>query len=172
MLNNYKKVSQNEFKELIKAYFLWKELNSIVKSNSTRAINFPESISEALCCKAMNFRLNKISGGDAINSKKKIIEIKASSNWDRDTSSFSPSTQFDCLYFLRLDKINDELYIYDMNINSFELDKIQITKTQTVFDQKNEKRRPRFSIIKQLIIPNNIKPIKKIELRTNKIITL
>lgn len=94
-------IDKSRFKDAVRAYWLWKELNSIIKNSHNRGINFPETISETMACFALNFELNRGSGGDARSPDGKIIEIKATSNWDRDTSSFSPDEEFDNLFFVR-----------------------------------------------------------------------
>ncbi|MGE6553222.1 Bsp6I family type II restriction endonuclease [Bacillus mycoides] len=172
-LHDFVKIDKSRFEDAIKAYFLWKELNALIKNSHNRGINFPETISETLLCAAMGFELNKGTGGDARDPKtQKIIEAKATSNWDRDTTSFSPSENFDVLYFLRLNQRDDELYIYDTGIDSDNLKFIQVNKTQTLGDQQSQGRRPRFSVIKFIVEANNIKPVAKVELRTKKIIKL
>lgn len=173
MVNDIVKIDKSRFEDAIKAYFSWKELNGFIKNSHNRAVNFPETISETLCCVAMDFSLNKVSGGDAFDEKNnRIIEIKATSNWDRDTTSFSPREKFDALFFLRLDQKEDELYIYDTGINSESLKQIQVNKSQTLYDQQLQGRRPRFSVIKFIIKERGINAIKKINLRSKKIITL
>lgn len=159
-------VDKARFNDAVEMYFLWKELDARIRTAATRGINFPETISEALCCYVMGYKWNKSSGGDALDSNgNRIIEMKATSNWDKDTTSFSPSEQFDDLFFLRLDKKNDILYIYDTNINSDELKKIRVNKDETLEKQQKAGRRPRFSVIKLIIEPNDLQPIAKLDLR-------
>lgn len=147
-------------------------LDQRIRSSATRGINFPETISEALACYALNFKWNKGSGGDAVSPDNEIIEFKATSNWDRDTTSFSPSENFDKLYFLRLNKRCDEIYIYDLNINSDNLKNIKVNKNETLENQQLSGRRPRFSVINFIITPENLEPIIKINIREKKIIRL
>ncbi|HDF6786652.1 TPA: Bsp6I family type II restriction endonuclease [Staphylococcus aureus] len=169
-LNDYVKIDKSRFNDVVSAYFLWKELNSLIKNSHTRGINFPEIISESLLCYAMGYRLNRGKGGDAFDENGKgVIEVKATSNFDRDTTSFSPSENFDSLFFMRLNQRNDELFIYDTGLNSDKLKDIEVSKKQTVGDQQKEKRRPRFSVIKKVINEFDIEPIAKIDLRTKKI---
>ena len=47
-----------------------------------------------------------------------------------------------------------------------------MSKKQTLGDQQKQGRRPRFSIIKQIIEKDNIQPIAKIDLRKEKVIRL
>ena len=164
-LHDYVKIDKSRFSDMVKAYFLWKELNGLIKNSHTRGINFPEIISESLLCYALDYKLNRGTGGDAYDEiNDRVIECKATSNFDRDTSSFSPNEEFDRLYFLRLYQRDDELYIYDTEV--------QVSKKQTLGDQQNQGRRPRFSIIKQIINENNVQPIAKIDLRKEKVIRL
>lgn len=166
-------VDASRFKDAIKAYFLWKELDTIIRSSHTRGINIPETITETLLCFVSNFKLNKGTSGDAYDDKnKRIIEIKATSNYDRDTTSFSPKEEFDALYFVRLDKRNDVMYFYDLEMNSEDLKKVQVNSTQTLKDQQDQGRRPRFSVIKFVIVPKKLQPYASIDLRTQKITKL
>src|SRR5690625_2403135 len=96
-------VDKSRFKDAVRAYWLWKELNAYIKNSHSRGINFPETISETVACFALGFQLNRGSGGDAKNPHtNEIIEFKATSNWGNDTSSFSPIKDFYPLYFIRL----------------------------------------------------------------------
>lgn len=159
-------VDKARFYDAVEIYFLWKELDQRIRTSATRGINFPETISEAMACYALGFQWNKGSGGDAINGDE-IVEFKATSNWGLDTSSFSPSEKFDKLYFLRLDKKNDELYIYDTGMNSNELKKIKVNKNETFAQpgQQASGRRPRFSIINFIIEPKGLSAIAKVDIR-------
>ncbi|MDV2581579.1 Bsp6I family type II restriction endonuclease [Alkalibacillus haloalkaliphilus] len=164
-------IDKSRFKDAVRAYWLWKELNSIIKNSHNRGINFPETISETMFCYALGFELNRGTGGDARDPKTdSIIEVKASSNWDRDTSSFSPSEEFDNLYFVRLDQRNDIISFYDLNLNSNQLKGIKVSQKQTVEDQQKQGRRPRFGVIKKVIEPSNLKPVCSIDIRKEKII--
>lgn len=163
-------VDTSRFKDAIKAYFLWKELDTIIRTSHTRGINIPETITETLLCFVSDFKLNKGSSGDAYDDKnKRIIEIKATSNYDRDTTSFSPKEAFDALYFVRLDKRNDVMYFYDLQMNSDDLKKIKVNSNQTLEDQQLQGRRPRFSVIKFVIEENKLDAYAKLDLRTQKI---
>lgn len=166
-------VDKSRFKDSIKAYFLWKELDSIIRNSHSRGVNIPETITEALLCYVTGFKLNKGSGGDAYDDvNEKVIEIKATSNFDRDTTSFSPKEQFDSLHFVRLDKREDIIYFYDLEMDSNDLKKIKVNSTETVEDQQKQKRRPRFSVIKFIINERGLEPYAKIDLRTQKITKL
>ena len=75
------KVDKARFYDAIEMYFLWKELDQRIRTSATRGINFPETISEALACYALNFTWNKGTGGDAIDGNR-VIEFKACSNFN------------------------------------------------------------------------------------------
>lgn len=163
-------VDKARFNDAITAYFLWKELDLIIRKSHTRGVNIPETISEALLCYVSNFELNRGSGGDAYDPKTdKVIECKATSNFDRDTTSFSPREKFDALFFCRLDKRNDKMYFYDLELNSDELKNIPVNSYETLGDQQKQGRRPRFSIINQIIKPKDLQYYAKLDLRTKKI---
>lgn len=161
-------VDKARFYDAIELYFLWKELDQRIRSSATRGVNFPETISEALACYALGFQWNKGSGGDATNGSQ-IIEFKATSNWDLDTTSFSPSEMFDKLYFLRLDKRQDQLYIYDTGINSNQLKSIMVNQSETFGQQQAAGRRPRLSVLNNIIIPHNIQPVARVDIRQKKV---
>ncbi|SLN04396.1 hypothetical protein FM106_28020 [Brachybacterium faecium] len=170
VLNDFVKMDKSRFNDAVKAYFLWKELNSLIKNSHNRGINFPETISETLLCSVMDFELNRGTGGDARNPKtQEIIEAKATSNWDKDLTSFSPSESFDLLYFIRLNQREDTVYFYNTGINSSELKSIQVSKKQTLGQQQDQGKRPRFSVISKIIEQKKIEPIANINLRTKKI---
>ncbi len=171
MVLNLVEVDKARFLDAVDMYFLWKELDQRIRTSATRGINFPETVSEALACYALGFKWNKGSGGDAVNGNE-IIEFKATSNWEKDTTSFSPTEVFDKLFFLRLDKRNDELYIYDTGLNSDKLKKIKVNKNETLEEQQQAGRRPRFSMIKFIIEPQELKPVMKVSVREKKVLKL
>ena len=164
-------IDKSRFNDAIKAYFLWKELNALIKNNHSRGVNIPETITETLLCYVTGFKLNKGSGGDAFDeTNNRIIEVKATSNFERDTSSFSPKEKFDDLHFVRLNQREDRMYFYDLEINDEILKKVKVNKMETLEMQQNAGRRPRFSIIKQIIEIDNIKEYSILDLREKKII--
>ena len=52
-------IDTSRFKDTIKAYFLWKELDTIIRTSHTRGINIPETITETLLCFVSDFKLPK-----------------------------------------------------------------------------------------------------------------
>lgn len=140
------------------SYFKWKDLNNSIKNYVSRGINFPETISEPMGCYALGLLWNKGSGGDSVSKDGKKIEMKATSNFDVDLSSFGPKTSFDNLVFLRLDYDNNLLYVYDLQMNSEDLKLLPVNSTQTIGDQQAQGRRPHISIIEAIIKPRNLQP--------------
>ena len=161
------RVSINEEgdRELIKnLYQDWKKLNDRLKLIGTRGINLPETISENAfclffpdCVRTVGLKKGKCSF-DCINIKTgSRIQIKASSV-ESDLTSFGPRSEWDELYFLDFSKGDgsfkaylispDEVYSRSMNIN------------QTFADQQAQGKRPRFSIINEIIVPQGRKPVK------------
>lgn len=139
-------------------YFKWKDLNNSIKNYVSRGINFPETISEPMGCYALDLKWNKGSGGDSRSKDGKLVEMKATSNFDTDLTSFGPKCSFDNLVFLRLDYDNNLLYVYDLNMNAEDLKLLPANKTQTVGEQQAQGRRPHISIIETVIEPRNLQP--------------
>jgi len=156
--------------DVSRLYFIWKDLNIGLRNFVSRGINFPEAISEPMACYALGYSWNKGSGGDAVTPDGRIVEMKASSNFDGDLSSFGPETTFDELYFLRLHQRDNHLYIYNLNLNGEELGNLAISRSQTVRDQQLQGRRPRFSIIKQIIEPYDLQPELIFDIRTMQVL--
>ena len=158
------------FEEARRLYFKWKDLNSSLRSVTTRGLNFPEGISEQLGCYALGYKWNKGSYGDARSDDGLVIEMKASSNFNKDLTSFSPKEQYDNLVFLRLNYDENHLFIYDLGIGSDELSIIPVNATQTVADQQLQGRRPRLSLIKKYIEPNNVAPTVILDITNGRLI--
>ena len=59
------------------------------------------------------------------------------------------------------------MYFYNIPI---EMINISVNKKQNFQEQQAQKRRPRFSIIKSCIVPNNIDYYAQLDLKTKKII--
>lgn len=133
--------------ETCSAYFKWKDLNTYIQNQSHRGINMPDAISEPMGCYCLGFAWNRGKAvGDATDSKGRKIEFKATSRFEGDLSSFGPECQFDDLVFLRYKLDDNLLYIYDLRLNSTEFGKYPANKTQTIQQQKDQKRRPHVSL--------------------------
>lgn len=149
-------------------YVDWKDLNDRLKQIGTRGINLPETISENAFCIFFRdcFRVVKLAKGkcsfDAINTKTgSRIQIKATSV-ESDLTSFGPKSEWDELFFLDFSAGNGVFkaykiepdWIYGHNVN----------KTQTFQQQQEQGRRPRFSIIENIIKPKNLQPVKVLKI--------
>ena len=139
-------VDEHRIQTTIDVYFQWKTLDIMLSTLSTRGINFPSEISENIVCYICGYWLNKGSSSTG-------------------PSSFSPSERFDELVFVKLDKQNDILLIYLTGINNISLGNIYVNATETVLDQQQAGRRPRFNIEDKIIKPFNIQPSFLFDLR-------
>ena len=151
-------------KQLKKLYNVWSALNKAIKLISTRGINIPEAITEnAFCVFFPKYvRVVKLAKGkcsfDAIDKKTgKRIQIKATSI-KSDLTSFGPRSEWDELYFLDFSNGDGSFKIYRIDPNWIYNHKVN--KNQTFAEQQSQARRPRFSIIKNIIKPGSLKPLK------------
>ncbi|MFH1376208.1 MAG: Bsp6I family type II restriction endonuclease [Candidatus Woesearchaeota archaeon] len=145
-------------------YCDWKILNDKLKEKGTRGINLPETISENAFALFFDdvFRVVKLKGMkcsfDCINIKTgSRIQIKASSVAS-DLTSFGPRSEWDELFFLDFSKGDGSFNAY--KIEPDWIYKHMVNKTQSFQQQQEENRRPRFSIIEQIIKARGLKPVK------------
>ena len=155
---------QGDKKKLRSLYNLWSILNKAIKAISTRGVNLPEAISENAFCLFFPdcVRIVKLAKGkcsyDVVDLKMgKRIQIKASSVGS-DLTSFGPRSEWDELYFLDFSKGDGSFKIY--KIEQDWIYKHKVNARQTFEDQQRQGRRPRFSIIKNIINPKKLKSIK------------
>lgn len=151
-----------------KLFDLWKKLN-VGLSKYGRKVNIPEVISEGMFCVfsgSVRFQ-KKIKGKgsvsfDTINLETKRREQIKASSIEEDLTSFGPKTEWDDIYFLDFyneGKLDGTFNVYKIP-NKFIYSNV-VNKGQTMKDQQNEKRRPRFSIKKDIIQKHKIKPLAK-----------
>ena len=152
-------------RELLKTlYFDWKNLNYRLKEIGTRGINLPETISEnafslffSNCMRVIKVKGMKCSF-DCINIKTgSRIQIKASSVAS-DLTSFGPKSEWDELFFLDFSKGDGSFKAY--KIEPDWIYKHMVNKTQSFQQQQEQARRPRFSIIENIIKARKLKPVK------------
>lgn len=155
------KEDKKMFKQLYKD---WKKLNDDLKKIGTRGINIPETITEnAFCLFFKDYaRVVKLKGMkcsfDCINIKTgSRIQIKASSVAS-DLTSFGPKSEWDELFFLDFSKGDGSFKVY--KIEPDWIYNFQVNKNQTFKQQQEQARRPRFSIIDNIIKPKKLKPVK------------
>jgi len=176
-MNNYKNfgyitIDDARINETCDAFFKWKDLNTYIKRISNRGLNMPEAISEPMGCYCLDLLWNRgKKTGDATDPKtKKIIEFKATSRFEEDLSSFGPKTVFDNLVFLRFNLDKNQLYIYDLKINSQDFGKYPVNESETIQQQKNLGKRPRVSLQKLFVDAQGLKPDIIFDIRRCKII--
>lgn len=163
-----KKISNEEYLEILSLYPIWKELNKRIKILYSRGVNFHEVFSEFIVCYVNNYYHSLGEGSeDAFTENMKKVQIKGTSNFNSDLTSFGPKSEFDILEFARLNQDNDTIELYRIPIE--DLYEVKVNKKETFKEQQLSKRRPRFSIINQYINPFNLKPYAKIDLINNEI---
>jgi hypothetical protein len=152
-------------------YKSWNDLSTVLEANGGRRLNIPEFLSEGIYSLVFNAgrKIEKIKGQrgkpntsfDCFNVKTgKRIQVKACSV-SEDLTSFGPKTQWDELYFVHFlptNKYDGSYEIYLINNNDIYNQKVN--KTQTMRDVQLKGKRPRFSIIKEIIRKKNLKPIQ------------
>ncbi|CRH60255.1 Bsp6I family type II restriction endonuclease [Parvimonas parva] len=159
-----KKITETEYKKIISQYPLWKNLNNNIKSLYSRGVNFHEVFSEFIVCYVNNYYHSLGAGSeDAFTENMDLkVQIKGSSNFNSDLTSFGPTSEFDILEFARLDQDEDKLYLYRIPID--ELYDVHVNKKQTFKQQQLEGRRPRFSIISNYIEKYNLNPYAVVDM--------
>ncbi|CBH40639.1 Bsp6I family type II restriction endonuclease [Mycoplasmopsis agalactiae] len=166
---NISKVSKDRYDKIINLYPVWKFLNNHIKNIYTRGVNFPESFSELIVCYVNDYYLSLGNGSeDAFTDDFKKVQIKATSNWDFDVTSFGPKSEFDILEFARLDQAQDLFYLYKIPTDDLKMIKVNLNSTFEKF--QNDGKRPRFSIIKKYIEKYDIKHYAVVNLKTGSIV--
>lgn len=159
-----------DYESMKKIYADWKGLNDILESFNSRALNVPDLLSEGLFCSVFNvYRTNgeiNSSSYDAYDTKNNLgIQIKSCSI-ENDCTSFGPKTHWNKIYFMKFypKSVDGKIEIFD--ISDYDLDKIVMNakKGETFKDQQEQGRRPRFSVMKEIITKYNVKPIKTLHL--------
>lgn len=158
--------SKEDGKKWKEIFELWRGLKIGLREYKSREPNFPEGLSEvAFCLWSGSSRFISATGlsnksFDTFNSKTgKAEQIKACSV-KNDLTSFGPKSKWDDLYFLDFynnGEVDGKFDIYYVPNNLVYDNKVN--KNQTVKEQQGEKRRPRFSIKKDIILMHKLKPI-------------
>ena len=160
----FEQTDENHFNQI---YFLWKELNKDLIALNSRRSNLPEILSEGLTAYLFNLaRTNNTtfkglphSSFDCIDPKiGKTYQIKAVSTLT-DTeyggpTSFGPRSEWDELilahFICETNVVN--FYKFTDNIND-----IQVNAKETFADQCACGKRPRFSLLKE-VLKTNMEP--------------
>ena len=132
----------------------------------------PDAISEPMGCYCLGFEWNRGDEvGDATDPRYgRKIEFKATSRFEGDLSSFGPKCQFDDLVYLRFNLDENKLYIYDLHVNSEEFGRLPANATQTIQEQKDQKRRPHVSLQELFVNAKNLEPDVIFDIRRCRIV--
>jgi len=161
-------LDSKDAKEFKRLFDIWRKLNLGLEKYG-RKVNIPEVISEGMFCifaKSVRY-MKRVKGKgkvsfDTINIKTARREQIKACSVEGDLTSFGPKSEWDDLYFLDFyngGKIDGRFDVY--KIPSKLIYENKVNKNQTLQDQQKEKRRPRFSIKKDIITKNKIKPVAK-----------
>lgn len=164
------KVDWDNASSLHEAYWNYRLIASNVPW-ANRAPNMPSEITEAIVCLCTGAELIDEGHGDILLPNGLIGEVKGTSSSDEDLSSFSPSSDFDKLFFVHMDQNSHDIYhVYDLGLNRTALSNIKVNNSATFADQSKGNRRPRFSVIRQIIIPRKIEPKWKVDMSKRAIV--
>lgn len=162
-------ITKERFDKIRGLYFKWKDLNAFIKEDYTRGVNLHEAITETVCCYVNGYYLSTEEGSEdaVIPETGDLVQVKGSSNWNSDLSSFGPTSEFNHLHFVRLNQSEDKMYLYYIPTNT--LKNVMVNATETFEEQQRQGRRPRFSILKKYIIPNSIEPYAVVDMESGEI---
>lgn len=159
----YEESDRQSFREI---YYHWRELCDKLIAMGGRGVNIPEVLTEGLFCIDMNaVRLTQgITGANTSfdcyrEEDSTRIQVKACSVLP-DLTSFGPRSVWDEIYFM--DFYNEGNWDGTYNIYFIENDLIynhRVNAEQTVRDQQQQGRRPRFSLYREIIQPLNLEPV-------------
>ncbi|MDP2741086.1 MAG: Bsp6I family type II restriction endonuclease [bacterium] len=161
-------LDEQDAKIFKKLFDIWVKLNKGLAIYG-RKMNIPEVLSEGMFCifsKSVRFQ-KKIKGKgsvsfDTINLKTGEREQIKASSIESDLSSFGPKSEWDKLYFMSFYNNGNPDGTFDVyEIPNKLIYSNKVNRGQTMKRQQKEKRRPRFSIMNNIIKPYKIKPIGK-----------
>lgn len=159
-------------------YSSWRVLCDKASALQARKINLPDALSECgFCyffkCWRTNYGVTGAthSSFDAYDPKTQSrIQIKGCSV-ESDLTSFGPDSVWDDLYFVDFYKDGKWDFTFDVYlIDNEAIYNTKVNKNETFVDQQRQKRRPRFSIIKSIIEPRNLKPKFTCNIKTGEMI--
>ena len=158
---------ENDKKEISNIYKNWCELNQKLKKYGARAINIPELLSESAYCIFTNSGRLKSCEYSRVNTSwdcynfdtNKRVQVKATSV-PEDLTSFGPRSEWDTLIFCDFyfkGKFDGSFCFYE--IPNEKVYSQKVNRHETFREQQKDGRRPRFSITKEIIRKNKLKPI-------------
>lgn len=137
---------------------------------ANRAPNMPSELTEAIVCLCTGAELIDEGHGDVLLPEGIVGEVKSTSGYEDDLSSFSPTSEFEKLFFVHMDPENRDIYhVYDLGMNRTALSNIMVNNRETFADHSRNNRRPRFSIIDKIIRPKNMKATWKVDMSKREI---
>ncbi|OGF33565.1 hypothetical protein A2223_02315 [Candidatus Falkowbacteria bacterium RIFOXYA2_FULL_35_8] len=158
--------AKSDAKKLKKLFEAWSKLTVGMKGFGARGVNVPEGISEVLFCiysgsnRFVKMKKGSVSGSfDTYNLKTHRAEQIKACSVEEDLTSFGPKSKWDDLYFVDFyngGKVDGTFDVYKIP-NKF-IKNASLNKDQKFKEQQSEKRRPRFSIKKEIIEKYNLKP--------------
>jgi hypothetical protein len=138
---------------------------------ANRAPNMPSELTEAIVCLCTGAELIDEGHGDILLPQGVIGEVKGTSGYEDDLSSFSPSSEFEKLYFVHMDPNSYDIYhVYDLGLSRASISTIKVNNSETFADHSRGNRRPRFSVIDKIIRPRKLKPTWKVDMVNRQII--
>ncbi len=111
-----------------------------------------------------NKKIRKKGSWDAESRNNERIQIKFCIDKNNELSSFNSNSNFDKLILFSLNLKENKAEIYEIS-NIQQIKDLKVNKNETFQEQQNQKRKPRFSIFKSIIKPQNIKPKFIIDLK-------
>lgn len=162
------KFDHNDYLLLKDIFKDWQKINAKLKPLGGRNLNVPDVFSEALFCIFFNaIRTNGTAYSyDCVSLDTHAgIQIKSGSI-EEDCSSFGPTSTWDEIYYVDFapkGKVDGNVDFYKIDCD-FSTLVLNAKKGETFRDQQLQGRRPRFSIKRQIIKANNLKPILSINL--------
>ncbi len=158
--------------EKIKTIFQkWLAINKDLKALNGRTLNVPDVVSEALYCylyDAIRTNGNEAGAGsyDAVDvADGSGVQVKSTSIVN-DLTSFGPHSTWDKLFFMDFcpnGTVDGQVDIYEIRDDVRGI-VLNASRGETFADQQAQRRRPRFSIKKEIIEKNGYKPDKTIHL--------
>ena len=156
--NNETLFLKEDHKILFELYNSWKSYDKLLRKFKTRGSNIPEPLTEGLVCYLFGYKRTGGKTGDGINREGKIMEAKSTSI-KNDCTSFSPKKPYwNRIYFLDFYNSGSEGQFKIYDLSDIDFDNLNISKKQTFKNQREQGRRPRFSIRSEVINKNNISP--------------
>jgi len=158
--------NKSDGKKWKRLFDMWKKLKLGLRDYKSREPNFPEGLSEVAFClfsgskRFISLKGKSAASFDTFNTETGRAEQIKACSVKSDLTSFGPNSKWDDLYFLDFynqGKLDGTFNIY--KIPSKRVYKMKVNKKQTMKQQQDQGKRPRFSIIDKIIKDKKLKPI-------------